>query len=578
MELVLGPNRQGSVAEPDGSDLASLAGELGVRSSFEPEGLSEDPAPALPAPEMYRFEFTVHVQDSSGRPYPGVEVQVAPPNHPFVTFATTDAAGFAAVKFGAVADTLVVDLAFVDGSYDLTGFHKVRLLDDIPKSILISVPRRSFVNRVMDMATRVSPSRNHKLIEEKLQLMGIDRRKVRGRLPLRPGRYDESALSGQHIFGSAKLVGGTGGRGQLDGLREELDNRGAVLTMHIEGEGVGRISGQILDGTGEPVSGYPVWAESSGPRRVEEIAVVTGGDGFFYLSVFAGEVRCYAGQGDGVLIKDFRIAEGESLHWNPIVSLGGEVQLSLPKGIAAHEAYQIQATVDDGRVLAITRRIFQRSGRVRFPVHNSLPTPLHLMYVDGQSVYPIHHIGFFSGGEKKALDIADCTPRLSTATAPSFQVPGVRPAFSPEALVLLPDEGWGYRTGLTPEGNELAGFRIPPGNWRIEMSFDALGRRSLGPVSVERAGSFALPSFVVPKPGVLKLDSASHGPRFVTVTQLREDILTRAYESEHVFEAGQRLSVTVRPGEYQVEVTGEDGPQYSGVVTVFAGLTASLDV
>ncbi len=575
-----GPNRQGSVDDSVGSELNPLVGE-GTRSSVEPEDLGE--APVLPAPKMHRFKFTVQVKDSGGRPYSGVEVQVAPPNHPFVTLATTDVGGFAAVEFGAVANTLVVDLAFVDGSYDLTGFHKLRLSGKKPRAVRVSVPRRDYILRYVDMTASVAAARTHGVIDEKLKLMGLERRKTRRRLPLRPGRYAGSVQSGTNIFGTAKLAGGIdsgadGHQVQLAALREEIENERAVLRKRMKGEDVGSIRGKVIDHMGEPVSGYPIWAEYSGPRRVEEVSAVTKQDGSFYLRVFAGEVRCYAGQDDDVLIKDFRIAEGEALHWNPIVSLADEVQLSLPQEITDSGAYQIQANVDDGRVLAITRRLFQRAGRVRFPVGSSLPTSLHLMYVDGQSVYPFHHIGFFSAGEETVLDIADCRPRLSTATTPAFQVPGVSPAFYPEALVLLPGENWGYRSGLNPEGNELAGLRIPIGNWRIDLSFDALGRRSLGSVSVESVSSFALPSYVVPKEGVLKLDSDSHGPRFVTVTQLREDILTRAYESEHVFEAGQGLSVTVSPGEYRVEVAGEDGPQYTGVVTVFAGQTASVDV
>jgi hypothetical protein len=580
--LMYGPNRQGPVADSVGSELDPFAGES-TRSSVEPEDPDEDPVPALPAPKMHRFKFTVQVQDSSGRPYSGVEIQVAPPNHPFMTLGTTDGGGFAAVEFGAVANTLVVDLAFVDGSYDLSGFHKLRLFGKKPRAIHVSVPRRDYVMNYVDMTASVAAARTHGVIEEKLKLMGLERRKTRSRFPLRPGRYAGSALSGTNIFGTAKLAGGVDSGAdshqvQLAALREEIENERAVLSKRMKGEDVGIIRGKVIDHMGEPVSGYPVWAEYSGPRRVEEFSAVTRQDGSFYLSVFAGEVRCYAGQNAGVLIKDFRIAEGETLHWNPIVSLADEVQLSLPQEIADSGAYQIQANVDDGRVLAITRRLFQRSGSVRFPVSSTLPTSLHLLFVDGQSVYPIHHIGFFSAGEETVLDIADCTPRLSTATIPAFQVPGVSPAFFPEALVLLSGEDWGYRTGLNPEGNELAGFRMPIGNWRIDLSFDALGRRSLGPVSVESTSSFALPSYVVPKAGLLKLDSASHGPRFVTVTQLREDILTRAYESEHVFEAGQGLSVTVSPGEYRVEVAGEDGPQYTGVVTIFAGQTASVDV
>ena len=546
----------------------------------------EDPAPALPKPEMYLFALAVQLQDSNGLPYSGVEVQIAPPDHPFVTFATTNSDGFAAVEFGALGKRLFIDLAFVDADFDLSGFHRLQLLSDKVRTVRVSVPRQSKTRRSIKTKIKLARARALEMVEDRLAMRGIERRTgiLRRGVPFRPDRYTASVMSGLDIFGVATSkrdieFGSNTYQIQLNTLKEEIENERTVLKGLYKGEGVGTISGQVLDGAGDPVSIYPVWAEFSGPRDVEKHTVFTVQDGSFSINVLPGEVRCYVGQGNDILIKDFRISKGENLQWYPIVSLKSTVRLRLPNGLGDNYVkYEVQANVDDGQTLTITRRRFNARGLMLFPVHDSLPTSLHLMYINGRVTFPIHHIGFFSGGDSKDLDSGDCSPSFGTATVPSFKVPGTRPTFFPEALVLLSEEDWGYRAGLKSDGHELAEFLIPLGHWRVDMSFGAMGRKSLGPVSIEGTSSFALPSFVVPEPGVLKLDSAFHGTRFVTVTQLREDILTRAYESEHVFEAGQGLRMTVRPGEYRVEVAGEDGPQYSGVVTVLAGQTALLDV
>ncbi|MEM9378810.1 MAG: sigma-70 family RNA polymerase sigma factor [Planctomycetota bacterium] len=549
------------------SSTTSLARVDGVAASRTEEHLGAAAASAATAsgdtPLAMRFE----VRDHLGDPLPGVEVQIAPPDHPFVAAGRTDADGRLSAAWASRTPTMTVDVAFaVWGVEDIGGLHRVEVRAGVPRDVVLQVEPSSSSRFELKAAEATADD-------------AVDRaRPVRGDSPNTSEGWVEIAAEPIETLLEDVTLG-------LDDITNEVE----LLEFALEGitrgglgygsfdetfevadtklPGMATVEGVVTDEFGRVAPRYPVRYSVDGEPARD--VVRTDAEGRYRVELPAQGARLRVGAGSDLVEWAGKLEEGEVLRWSPRVRRGRDAQVQL----ASREGHDVDGVVvqvrhDDGRTLWIGRAASDDSGLATIhgcpaervdvdllPPEKSVAVAL-VTLEDVPTGSPWEH-ELYEEGLAAPLPF-ELMPRDADRAEDC----------ATELIVLDASRTWGQRMRVPGTlGSSVRGV-LPAGSWWLELATLRTGRREIGAVHALGEQPIALGGVELGPVGELALGAAGGPGSTVLVQWLRDDVDSRTAEVES--ETLPRV-LTVPPGRYRVTVTPDAGEGRSKVVEVGAG-------
>ncbi|MEM6572079.1 MAG: RNA polymerase sigma factor [Planctomycetota bacterium] len=545
------------------TQLAEVDGNAAGRSEEGVATTAAQPDSAALAEEALAMHF--ELRDHVGDPLPAIEVQIAPPGHPFVVAGRTDDEGMLSIAWESHVPSMTVDVAFAMwGTRDIGGLHRVEVQRGTMRHVVLQVDP----SRTSQFELRAAADKG-----DTLRQPATNRRRATGRS--RPIRGESPSSGGGWIEISAEpaqpvLEDVTNA---LDDLRAQvalvefaLDDMtvpglgygGGIGTFDVADEtlpGKAVVEGSVTDEFGRAAPRYPVRYVIDGEPSGN--AVLTDEEGRYRIEVPAKSVRLRAGVGSDLVEWKGELENGQTFRWSPRVLRGRDalIQLASAQGHDA-DGILVQVRHDDGKTLWIGRAATDSAGLAtiygcpaeRIDVHLIPPEKSLAVAFETLEGVPTgspwsHEI---NEGELAAPLPFDFTPRDGDRWD----------ACATELIVLDESRSWGQRVRIPGAlGSTVSGV-LASGSWWLELATRRTGRREIGAVHVLGEQPIALGAIDLGPVGELALEGGESTGSTVLVHWVRDDVDSRIAELP-AEELPQVL--TVPHGSYRVTVTQKDG-------------------
>ncbi|MEM9801818.1 MAG: sigma-70 family RNA polymerase sigma factor [Planctomycetota bacterium] len=531
-------------ASESGPALATLASIDGVEA--DDRRTSPSSADTVPATSDAAFTLTLDVEmlDTFGDPLIGAEVQIAPPDHPFVVAGKADDDGRLALAWSSRVAAMDVDVAFVVGGADMGGVHRVTVASGSSRKIVLQQDpseQRSFqllAESGPNEAERSRPQRGQGLEPDGIAfelLPEVDR--VTFGL-----RRQGAVLAGLGYGGSMLPSSGTFGE--------------VVLSA---------VEGVVTDELGQPAPNYPVRVRRSGARWFRK--EYTDRDGRYRAELAADAVDLVVGTGDARVEHAMELEPGETARWSPRVSRRRDLRVAYSRREGSDLlGLVVQVRREDGNTLWIGRAVTDEDGHATI-----FGCPADRVDVDvlarEEAALAKMTLRDVPTGELRPF-LVDETVLLGTPVGMT-PVDDARPTASATELIVFDEsKRWGQRLPVPGTLGSRVTFRLPgDGHW-LELATLGTGRTVIGPVHAIGEEPIELGSVALDPVGELAVAAPDDPAQKVLVHWIREDIdsLVAERTAEDLPEV-----FTVPPGRFRVTRTSGDGSVHEALVQVLAG-------